>query len=120
MGGFLPPAERRSGVLLGLYAALSLLLLVAGDRIPTASLRAVGAMLFSPLDRIVLSVDRIAVAWRENQRLHQRMTELELENARLRAVGSENQRLRRQLELPAWNGQPVRPVEILALSGEPV
>lgn len=120
MGGFLPPAERRSGVLLGLYAALSLLLLVTGERIPTESLRAVGAWLFAPLDRAVLSLDRMAAAWRENQRLHLRITQLELENDRLREAGVENQRLRRQLDLPPWGGQNLKPIEILALSGEPV
>jgi rod shape-determining protein MreC len=120
MGGFLPPAERRSGALLGFYAALSLLLLVMGDRIPTASLRDAGAWMFAPLDRAVLSLDRMAAAWRENQRLHHRIAELELENERLRAAGVENQSLRRRLELPAWTGQPLRPVEILALTGEPV
>jgi rod shape-determining protein MreC len=107
-------------VLLGLYAALSLLMLVAGERVPAAPLRAIGAWLFSPLDRVVLSLDRMAAAWRENQRLHQRITELELENTRLRTEGMENQRLRRQLELPPWQGQPLKPIEILALSGEPV
>ena len=39
MGGFLPPAERRGSALVGLYAALSLLLLLSGDRIPAATLR---------------------------------------------------------------------------------
>lgn len=120
MGGFLPPAERRSGALLSLYAALSLLLLIAGERIPVASLRSIGAWAFAPVDRLVLSADRAAGAWREDQRLHQRITELELENERLRTAGAENLSLRRQLGLPTWNGQALKPVEILALSGEPV
>jgi len=120
MGGFLPPAERRSSALLGLYAVLSLLLLLTGDRIPTASLRAAGAWVFAPLDRLVLAVDRTADAWRENQRLRERLVRLELENQRLRGAGVENQRLRRLLELPAWRGLALKPVEILALSGEPV
>jgi rod shape-determining protein MreC len=119
MGGFLPPAERRSGALLGLYAALSLLLLAVGERIPATALRGIGAWVFAPVDRVVLSADRAAGAWRENQRLHQRITELELENARLRITGVENTRLRRQLDLPQWNDLPLKPVEILALSGEP-
>jgi rod shape-determining protein MreC len=120
MGGFLPPAERRSGVLLGFYAALSLLLLIAGERIPATSLRAVGAWAFAPLDRAVLSVGRVSSAWRENQRLHQRITELELETTHLRSAAVENQALRRQLALPTWSGVPVKPIEILAISGEPV
>lgn len=119
MGGFLP-AERRSSVLLGLYAALSLLLLVAGERIPTAALRGMGAWIFAPLDRVVLTVDRAASAWRENQRLHERIVRLELENARLRGAGVENAELREGLGLPPWRGLAVKPVEILALSGEPV
>jgi rod shape-determining protein MreC len=120
MGGFLPPAERRSSVLLGLYAVLSLLLLLAGERIPAASLRGVGAWFFAPLDRAVLSLDRVAAAWRENQRLHQRITELEFENSRLRSAGVENQRLRRDIGLPVSPGVRLQPVEILALSGEPI
>ncbi len=120
MGGFLPPAERRSGALLGLYAALSLLLLLTGERIPTAALRGIGAVLFAPFDRLVLSADRMAAAWRENQRLHQRIAELMLENERLRVGGFENQRLRQSLGLPATRGLAVKPVEILALSGEGV
>ena len=76
MGGFLPPAERRSSVLLGLYAALSLLLLVTGERLPQAWLRGVGAGIFAPLDRIVLTADRMGAAWHENQRLHQRIAEV--------------------------------------------
>jgi rod shape-determining protein MreC len=120
MGGFLPPAERRSSALLGLYAALSLLLLLTGEHIPTASLRAIGAWVFAPLDRIVLVADRAAAAWRENQRLHERIATLELENMRLREAGVENQQLRQSLGLPAWRGETLKPIEFLALSGEPV
>ena len=118
MGGFLPPAERRGSALVGLYAALSLLLLLMGDRIPAAALRGIGAWMFAPFDRAVLTVDRMAAAWRENLRLHQKIAELEIENQRLRVAGIENDRLRRILELPRWRGQPLRPAEVLALSGE--
>src|ERR1044072_4861063 len=83
MGGFLPPAEGRSSALMGLYTALSLLLLMMGDRIPAGSLRGVGAFLFAPFDRVVLTADRLIAAWRENQLLHERITRLELENQRL-------------------------------------
>lgn len=120
MGGFLPPAERRSSVLLGLYAALSLVLLLSGDRIPTAALRGAGAWIFAPLDRMVLFLDRMGASWLENQRLHERIAGLELENARLRNAGVENETLRQRLELPRWRRLDMRPVEILALSGEPV
>ncbi len=120
MGGFLPPAERRSSALMGLYAALSLLMLVLGERLPQAALRGAGAWIFAPVDRVVLGADRMAAAWRENQHLHQRLTELELENARLRAAGVENQHLREQLGLPTYHGYAVKPVEVLALSGEPI
>ncbi len=118
MGGFLPPAERRSGALLGLYTALSLLLLLTGERIPTAALRGIGAWVFAPFDRVVLSLDRMAAAWRENEVLHQRVTELTLENDRLRTGGIENQELRRSLGLPLARRFLLHPVEILALSGE--
>src|SRR5712692_1326127 len=115
MGGFLPPAERRSSALLGLYAALSLLLLLLGERLPQAALRGMGAFLFAPFDRVVLTADRLAAAWRENQRLHETIAELEIDNARLRAAGVENQRLREELGLPAYRGYPLKPVEVLAL-----
>ncbi len=118
MGGFLPPAERRSGVLLGLYATLALFLLLVGERIPQAALRGIGAWLFAPFDRVVLVVDRASAAWRENERLHERITRLELETARLRAAGVENQRLRESLGLPAYRALALRPVEVLALSGD--
>jgi rod shape-determining protein MreC len=118
MGGFLPPAERRSSALVGLYAALSLLLLITGDRLPQSALRGIGAWIFSPFDRVVLVVDRASAAWRENQRLHQRVAELEFENVRLRDEGVENQRLRQQLGLPPRHGVTLKPVEVLALSGE--
>ena len=120
MGGFLPPAERRSAVLLGLYVTLSLLLLLVGDRIPQAGLRGTGAWLFAPFDRIVLSADRLSAAWRENERLHERITRLELEAARLRQAGVENLRLRDSLGLPGYRALQLRPVEVLALAGEPV
>jgi len=120
MGGLLPPAERRSSVLVGAYAALSLLLLITGERLPQAALRGVGAWIFGPFDRVVLAVDRASTAWRENQRLHQRVAELELENVRLRDEGVENQRLRQQLELQTRRGVSLKPVEVLALSGEAV
>jgi rod shape-determining protein MreC len=120
MGGFLPPAERRSSALLGLYAALSLILLVLGERVPQTALRGIGAWVFAPVDRVVLTADRLAAAWRENQRLHQTIAELQIENARLRAAGVENARLREELHLPAFRGYPLRPVEVLALSGEAV
>lgn len=120
MGGFLPPAERRSSILLGVFAALSLVLLVMGDRVPTGGLRGVGAWVFSPFDRIVLLVDRLAAAWRENQSLHARLTELEVENQRLRIAGDENRVLRDQLGLSTNSPLSLKPVEVLALSGEPV
>jgi rod shape-determining protein MreC len=118
MGGFLPSAERRSGALLALYTILSLFLLLAGERIPTAALRGIGAWVFAPFDRIVLSADRMAAAWRENQDLHQRIAELKLENERLVMAGVENQELRRSQSLPLARRFALHPVEILALSGE--
>ena len=118
MGGFLPPAERRSGALLGLYTILSLFLLLTGERLPTAALRGIGAWVFAPLDRVVLSADRMAAAWAENQELHRRITELMLENERLRIGGVENQELRRALGLPIARRFTMQPVEILALAGE--
>jgi len=119
MGGLLPPAERRSSVLVALYVALSLLLLMVGDRIPTTSLRDLGASLFAPLDHIVLTLDRFVSAWTENRELHERLTTLELENARLRDVGTENDRLRAELALPEVRAHKLVPVEVLALTGEP-
>ncbi len=120
MATFLPPAERHSGVLLGIYSTLALLLLVTGERVPQTALRAAGAWLFAPFDRVVLVVDRASAAWRENERLHERIARLEVENARLRQAGVENRLLRDSLGLPAYHGLPLRPVEVLALSGEPV
>lgn len=120
MGGLLPPAERKSSTLLTIYATLSIVLLLAGERLPTATLRGVGAFVFSPFDRMVLALDRAAEAWRESERLHQRITELELENARMREAVVENQELRRQMELPPWRPSSLKPVEVLALSGEPI
>jgi rod shape-determining protein MreC len=120
MGGFLPPAERRGSILLGVFAAVSLLLLLVGERLPTSSLRGVGALIFTPFDRMVLVVDRLASAWRENQSLHARLAKLEIENQQLRTAGVENRILRRQLELPLTSELPLRPVEVVALAGEPV
>ena len=37
MGGILPPAERNSSALLAVFAAISLILLVMGDRLPTSA-----------------------------------------------------------------------------------
>jgi rod shape-determining protein MreC len=107
-------------VLLGLFAGLSLLLLVTGDRIPTAALRGFGAVVFSPFDRAVLFVDRMAAAWRENRLLHARVIALEVENQRLRTAAVENQALRRMLGLPVAYGLPLKPVEVLALTGDPI
>jgi rod shape-determining protein MreC len=97
-----------------------LLLLLVGERLPTAGLRGVGAFLFAPFDRIVLVVDRVASAWRENQSLHARIAELEVENQQLRSAGVENRQLREQLDLPTAFDLPLKPVEVLALTGEPV
>jgi rod shape-determining protein MreC len=120
LGSILPPAERRSGVLVATYAALSLFLLVVGDHLPVAWTRGMGAFLFEPFDRVVLTGDRLFAAWRESNELHRRITQLELENQRLRSGGAENRRLREQLELPEWHGLPLRPVEVLALGGDPM
>lgn len=119
MSSILPPAERRSVILVMTYAALSLLLLVVGERIPTAALRGAGAFVFEPFDRVALWGDRALLAWRENQDLHRRITTLELQNHQLRGALQENQQLRAQLGLPEWRGLVVRPVEVLALSGDP-
>lgn len=118
MGGFLPPAQRHSGLALAICTFLSLLLLATGERLPIASLRGIGAFVFAPFDRVVLSVDRLAAAWSENQQLHLRIAALELENERLRAGGEENERLRQQLNLPLYHARPLKAVEILSLSGE--
>lgn len=120
MASILPPAERRSVVLVATYTALSLLLLVVGDHLPVAWTRGVGAFLFEPFDRVVLTGDRLFAAWRESNELHRRITQLELDNQRLRSEGAENRRLRAQLELPEWRGLPLRPVEVLALGGDPM
>jgi len=120
MGGLLPPAERRGSALLGVFATLSLLMLVMGDHLPTSGLRSIGAFLFAPLDRVVLIIDRVGAAWRENQGLHSRIAQLEVENQRLRSAGVENRLLREQLELPPASSLTLRPVEVLALSGDPI
>src|SRR5258706_3385258 len=120
MGGFLPPAELGSNLLLVAYAAASLVLLLTGDRLPQSALRGVGAALFAPFDRVVLAGDRLSAAWGENSRLHQRLADLELENVRLREEGVENERLREQLGLASRRPSVLRPVEVLALTGEPI
>lgn len=119
MASILPPAERRSVVLVATYTAVSLLLLVVGDHLPVAWTRGVGAVLFEPFDRVVLTGDRLFAAWRESNELHRRIVLLELDVQRLRLEGAENRRLREQLELPEWRGLPLRPVEVLALGGDP-
>jgi len=119
MGGFLPPVDRRSSALVALYVATSLLLLAAGERIPQAALRGVGAAVFAPLDHVIMAVDRLAASSLENRELHQRVASLELENARLRRLAAENQALRDSLALPGYVGPVLRPAEVLALTGEP-
>jgi rod shape-determining protein MreC len=119
MGGILPPAERRSSALVALYVATSLLLLAAGERLPQATLRGVGAAVFAPLDRVIMAADRVTGSWRENRELHQRVAALELENTRLRSLDGENRSLRQQLALPGYQGVTLHPAEVLALSGEP-
>ncbi|MGH7731865.1 MAG: rod shape-determining protein MreC [Candidatus Eiseniibacteriota bacterium] len=119
MGGFLPPAERRSSALVALYVATSLLLLAAGERLPQAMLRGVGAAVFAPLDRVIMAADRLTASWRENRELHQRVAVLELENSRMRTLAAEDQALRQQLGLPGYQGLALRPAEVLALTGEP-
>ncbi len=119
MASILPPAERRSVVLVATYTAISLLLLVVGDHLPVAWMRGAGAVLFEPFDRVVLTGDRLLAAWRESEDLHRRIVQLELDVQRLRVEGGENRRLRAQLELPEWRGLPLRPVEVLALGGGP-
>ena len=120
MGGSLPPAERRGSALVALYVALSLLLLMIGERVPQTALRGVGSALFAPFDRVVMSMDRLAAAWLENQELHTRLTALELENAHLRGLEEENRQLRQQLSLPGYRELGLKPVEVLAFTGEPV
>ncbi len=119
MATILPPAERGGRALLGLYAFASLVLLLTGDRIPQSTLRGLGALLFAPLDRVVLVVDRVSAAWRENEALHRQVTQLELEVSRLRDAGIENERLRDSLGLPPYRGLGLKPVEVLAITGEP-
>src|SRR5688572_23215793 len=120
MGASLPPAERRGSALVALYVALSLLLLMIGERIPQTALRGLGSALFAPFDRVVLTMDRAAAAWIENQGLHQRLTALEIENARLRGLSEENRQLRQSLSLPDYRELALKPVEVLALTGEPI
>ena len=120
MAGILPPSERHTSLTLVACVTVSLLLLLIGERLPQSFLRGVGATLFAPLDRIVLAGDRLASSFRENQQLHQRLTALELENAHLRDAALENARLRESLSLPGYREPTLKPVELIALSGEPV
>lgn len=117
MPSVLPPAERRSVVLVTVYVAVSLLLLVVGERIPAAGLRGIGAVIFAPFDRVAGAADRLFTSWNENTGLHARIARLETENARLRLLAADAPRLRQQLGLGTWRGLPLRPVEVLALGG---
>jgi rod shape-determining protein MreC len=120
MGGSLPRGERRASALVTLYVALSLLMLVVGERLPQAAVRGVGAWVFAPLDRVIQLFDRAVAAWSENLRLHERLSELELENARLRRAQIENDQLRALLGFTRERRFRLVPAEILAVSGEPV
>jgi rod shape-determining protein MreC len=120
MAGFLPAAERRSGVLLAICSLTSLLLLVVGDRLPTSWLRGIGAQLFAPLDRVVLIGDRVGNAWRESRQIHERLARLEVEVAAMRAAAIENDSLRAAYGLPRRGEYAFTPVEVLALSGSPI
>jgi rod shape-determining protein MreC len=120
VAGILPPAERRSSALVAMYVALSLLLMIVGERLPQTSLRGLGAFLFAPFDRVVMAMDRLGAAWVENQDLHERLTKLSLENAMLRRSGDENRELREQLGLPGYHQPSLKPVEILSMSGDPI
>jgi rod shape-determining protein MreC len=120
MAGILPPAERRSSALVALYVALSLLLMIVGERLPQASLRGLGAFLFAPFDHVVAAMDRLGAAWIENQELHERLTALSLENAMLRRSGEENRELRAELGLPGYHDPTLKPVEVIAFTGEPI
>ena len=62
----------------------------------------------------------MAAAWHENRLLHARVAALELENQRLRTAAVENQALRRMLSLPTLYGLALKPVEVLALTGDPI
>jgi rod shape-determining protein MreC len=117
VASILPPAERRSVALVTVYAALSLVLLVVGERIPASGLRGAGAALFAPFDRVTFAADRLFNSWNENERLNERVARLEADNARLRLMAAENPHLREQLGLTAWRALPLKPVEVLALGG---
>ena len=99
------------------YAALSLVLLVVGERIPAAGVRGAGAALFAPFDRVTGAADRLFNSWNENERLSERVARLEADNARLRLMAAENPHLREQLGLTSWKSLPLKPVEVLALGG---
>ena len=99
------------------YAALSLVLLVVGERIPAAGVRGAGAALFAPFDRVTGAADRLFNSWNENERLSERVARLEADNARLRLMAAENPHLREQLALTSWKSLPLKPVEVLALGG---
>jgi rod shape-determining protein MreC len=113
----LPPAERRSVVLVTIYVAISLLMLVVGERIPASGLRGFGAVMFAPFDRVAGAADRLFTSWNENTGLHARIARLETENARLRVLAADAPRLREQLGLGTWRGLTLQPVEVLALGG---
>jgi rod shape-determining protein MreC len=113
----LPPAERRSVVLVTTYAALSLLLLVVGERIPAGFLRGTGAVIFAPFDRAAAALNGLYTSWSENTQLHEMIVRLQVQNAQLRLMAAETPRLRAQLGLPAWRDLPLKPVEVLALGG---
>src|SRR5262245_50036343 len=117
MPGMLPPTERRSVVLVTLYAAISLVLLLVGERIPASGLRGVGAWLFAPFDRIAGAGDRLFNSWQENTDLHAKLARLEVENTRLRLMAAEAPRLRERLGLQSWQGLTLRRVEVLPLAG---
>ncbi|HEX9751519.1 MAG TPA: rod shape-determining protein MreC [candidate division Zixibacteria bacterium] len=91
----------------------SLLLLLSGSRIRLFVAGAVVEFVYAPLFALRHRISAGADVLRTNERLTERLAQLEIENQRLREAGIENQRLRELLGFaPGWEGRVI-PAEVI-------
>lgn len=93
---------------------LSALLFLLGDTFRQALSETIAEYVYAPFISMKHRVAASAHVFEENRRLRRRVADLSIENQHLRESASENDRLRRLLELsPAWRANAM-PAEVVA------
>ncbi len=107
------PRGRTDTAVFGVLVAVSLTLLVLGDVRQVEIARGVSMVVFYPFEKAIAGWKGLSDLRRENTMLRHRVTELSVENQRLREFEHENRNLRKLVEFKQREDLELVPAEVI-------